>query len=131
MIAVWSRKFFTKNGPFFSLSNSGFSTEKILLDRGADLSADLWIRGQHTSAPSGLKEFVAAVSPKAIISTNATFPAKEQLSEEWKTMIGEMGIRLFDLSECGTVTASFSDSEMTIQPFLKTGGAVVVWETEE
>ncbi|MEM1442140.1 MAG: ComEC/Rec2 family competence protein, partial [Verrucomicrobiota bacterium] len=56
-------------------SDAGFETEKQLLASGKDLSADVWIRGQHTDSPSGLPAFVEAVSPRVVISSSSDFPA--------------------------------------------------------
>ncbi len=97
--------------------DSGFATEKFLMEKGIDVSADLWIRGQHSGTPSGLEEFVGKVNPRAIISTNASYPDFEKLSDDWIQMVANHGIRLFDLEKCGTVTAAFSKEEMTIIPF--------------
>jgi len=109
--------------------DSGFATEKILMDRGVDLSADLWIRGQNSGAPSGLEEFVEEVHPLAIISTDASFPQFEKLSPAWKKMISDHGIRLFDLEHGGTVTASFSENEMKMAPF-RSREAPWVWKAK-
>ncbi len=97
--------------------DSGFATEKFLMEKGIDVSADLWIRGQHSGTPSGLEEFVGKVNPCAIISTSASYPDFEKLSDTWIKMIADHGIRLFDLEKCGTVTATFSNEEMNIIPF--------------
>ncbi len=105
--------------------DSGFATEKILLEKGIDISADLWIRGQHSGTPSGLDEFVQQVKPLAIISTNASYPVFEKLSDDWEKMISEHGIHLFDLEKCGTVTAKFSNDEMHIVPFRKSEQSAV------
>ncbi len=109
--------------------DSGFATEKILLEKEIDVSADLWIRGQHSGAPSGLDEFVQRVNPHAIISSNASYPVFEKLSDEWEKMISDRGIHLFDLEKCGTVTTSFTEDEMRIVPF-RSEELPIVWKTK-
>lgn len=79
-------------------SDSGFETERTLLEAGADLSADLWIRGQHANAPSGLAAFVDAIAPKAVISTHADFPENERISQTLRDHLTMRKIPLYELA---------------------------------
>jgi beta-lactamase superfamily II metal-dependent hydrolase len=71
----------TKIGEFTLLHtfDSGFHTERDLLRSGADLSADIWIRGQHVESPSGSPEFLDAINPKIVISSHSKFPASQRV----------------------------------------------------
>lgn len=99
-------------------SDSGFETERILLESGADLRADLWIRGQHVDAPSGLTAFVDAIAPKAVISTHAEFPETERISQTLRDHLAARRIPLYDLESAGTVAVEItSNKKLRIAPY--------------
>ncbi|MEX2581143.1 MAG: ComEC/Rec2 family competence protein [Verrucomicrobiales bacterium] len=98
-------------------SDAGFATEKALLESGVDLSADVWIRGQHNQSPSGLPAFVEAVAPRAVVSTHSGFPASEQIPESLKSQLGDAGVALFALDSAGVVTIEVDPGELRLSPF--------------
>lgn len=97
-------------------SDSGFETERSLLESGTDLRADVWVRGQHREAPSGLAAFVDAVSPKAVISTHADFPEGERIPVALREHLFRKGIPLFDLDRSGTVSVRVGPAGIRIEP---------------
>lgn len=97
--------------------DAGFAVEMELLESGADLSADVWVRGQHTRSPSGSERWLDAVAPRAVITGNAGFPAYERIPEEWRKRMEARGIRLFDLDRCGTVFVRARDGELGVESF--------------
>ncbi len=101
-------------------SDAGFETEKALLNAGVDLEADIWIRGQHRQTPSGLPAFIEAVSPKAVVSSHADFPATESLSDEFREHILDRGAHLFDTHTEGVVTIRIGGSGAEIAPVAST-----------
>jgi competence protein ComEC len=99
-------------------SDSGFETERTLLESGADLRADLWIRGQHADAPSGLTAFVDAIAPKAVISTHADFPENERIPQTLRDHLATRHIPLYDLESAGNVAVEItSDRKLRIAPY--------------
>jgi len=85
-------------------SDAGFATERALLESGGVLSAHVWVRGQHVQEPGGSPEFVAAVSPRAVVSSSAEYPAHERISEALRALLEERGVPLYALGETGVVT---------------------------
>lgn len=94
-------------------SDAGFETEKSLLEAGVDLESDVWIRGQHASAPSGLANFVSRVQPRVVISSSSMFPAGERISDSLKKQVTELGARLITLDEIGVVTVEVSSDRLS------------------
>lgn len=98
-------------------SDAGFDTEKNLLKAGVDLSADVWIRGQHIDSPPPLPDFVAAISPTVVISSSAAFPATQRIPASFRDILEERGTTLLELSETGVITLSLTENEIEIDPF--------------
>jgi ComEC/Rec2-related protein len=99
----------TKIGEFTLLHtfDSGFHTERDLLRSGADLSADIWIRGQHVESPSGSPEFLDAINPKIVISSHSKFPASQRVLDAFRDLLKERKTRLITTDETGVVTMTF------------------------
>lgn len=104
-------------GTILFTSDSGFNTEKSLLESGADLRADLWIRGQHLETPGALPAFVDAVSPSAVVSTDADFPVGERIPESLRQILAERDIALFELTERGIVSVEIDEANILVTPF--------------
>lgn len=106
-------------------SDSGFPTEKWLLDRESrGLEADVWIKGWHASDASGLTEFLDQVRPAAVIATNHEFPARQQITEAWRTEVASRGAELFDLGETGAVSLDIAPDRLRVVPHVE-GRAVL------
>ena len=86
-------------------NDAGFITEKHLLSRlsSKDLASHVMIRNQHASDLSALPEFLAAVKPRLIITSNAPAIAEQRMPEHLAPYCDEHGIRLFDQAETGMV----------------------------
>ena len=97
--------------------DAGFETEKQLLESGALIESDIWIRGQHCESPSGLEAFVSAVNPKIVISTHSKFPPSERISEGLKDQIQSIGGQLITLDRAGVVTLRISPEFLEISSF--------------
>ena len=86
------------------MGDAGFETEKWLLKHLPDrLASDVIIKGQHGSDVSGLEEFLLAVRPQAIVASNRSFPATQQISSAWREMLQKHQITLFDQQQSGAV----------------------------
>jgi len=97
--------------------DAGFETEKQLLESGALLESDIWIRGQHRDLPSGLEAFVSAVNPKIVVSTHSRFPPSERISEGLREQIQSLGGQLLTLDHAGVVTVRMSPEFLKISSF--------------
>ncbi|MDF1824664.1 MAG: ComEC/Rec2 family competence protein [Verrucomicrobiales bacterium] len=98
-------------------SDAGFETEKNLLNAGVDLSADVWIRGQHIETPSTLPAFVDAVSPQLVISSSADFPTTQQIPPSLRGILEEKKVPLLELNRTGVITLSLTKNGIQIDPF--------------
>lgn len=100
------------------MADSGFQTEKWLLEHSQDLSADVLVKSQHGSDYSGLGEFLLAVEPQVIIATNATFPAHESIDKSWRKWVEEREIHLMDQSESGAIRIDIQEERLVLDGFL-------------
>jgi competence protein ComEC len=99
------------------MNDAGFVTEKALLAGGADLDADILVKGRHGSDYSGLPEFINAVRPECVVFTNGDFPASEIVAPEWKRMLQDKGIRFFDQARSGAVIIRIDDDATRVRAF--------------
>ena len=99
------------------MNDAGFIAEKALLESGEDLRADILIKGLHGSDYSGLPEFINAVRPQAVVFTNTDFPITESVSPDWKQMLVNKGVRLFDQSKTGAVIIRIEPEATTVRGY--------------
>jgi competence protein ComEC len=85
------------------MSDSGVTTERVLLRNYPDLRTDILIKGQHHSGDSGSPEFLDRVRPQAVVATSRDFPESEHLKPEWVDAVRSRGIKLFRQDETGAV----------------------------
>lgn len=85
-------------------SDAGMGTELDLLDRKADVAADVIIAGKHKTDVSLCDAFIGAVKPRAIIASNNPFPAEERLDEKAVAYWKSQGISVMDQGKSGGVT---------------------------
>jgi competence protein ComEC len=85
------------------MSDSGITTERVLLRNYPDLRAEILIKGQHHSGESGSPEFLDRVQPQAIVATSRDFPESERLKPDWVEDLNRRGIKLFREDETGAV----------------------------
>jgi competence protein ComEC len=92
-------------GPWriLSMADSGFSTEKWLLQNRPGLTADVLVMGRHGSDYCGLPEFVRSGGPRAVVATSAEFPEGEEIPDAFRKELAQAGIELFDQGRCGAV----------------------------
>jgi competence protein ComEC len=89
------------------MSDSGYATEKALIESHADLRSDILVKGQHHSGNSGLDAFLDSVQPRIIVATSCEFPQHERISDEWAERVRARGIKLFRQDETGAVELEF------------------------
>lgn len=84
-------------------NDAGFITEKHLLARlpAKDLQCLVLVRNQHASDCSALPEFLAAVNPRLVVSSNAPGIVEQRMPDSLKEYCAARQITLFDQSETG------------------------------
>jgi len=100
------------------VNDAGWKTERRLLDAGLDLRADVLVAGRHRTDGSLGDEFLAAVSPRAIIAGDAGFPPEERLDPAKASRWRQLGIAVFDQRETGGVTIRPDEDQLRIEGFL-------------
>ncbi|MEM7698547.1 MAG: ComEC/Rec2 family competence protein, partial [Verrucomicrobiota bacterium] len=99
-------------------SDAGFETERALLEAGVDLRADLWIRGQHQEGTTVGTAFFNAISPRAIISSHASFPSVESLPDSLRSSAAASGCAIYDPRIDGVIEIVLTPKSLRIEPFL-------------
>ncbi|MDB6138168.1 MAG: hypothetical protein JWO94_1240 [Verrucomicrobiaceae bacterium] len=86
-------------------NDAGFITEKRLLSRfpPAELRCQALIRNQHASDFSALPEFLMAVSPRLVITSNSPAVVDQRLPSHLTVYCNDHQVPLFDQSEAGMV----------------------------
>lgn len=107
-------------------SDSGFDTEKRLLESGANLRAEVWIRGQHAETPSALPAFVDAIGPRAVVSTHADFPEGERIPTALREHLRRRGVPLLELDRAGSVALEVSGEAIRLVPYTRPEEALVL-----
>lgn len=88
------------------VNDAGLPTEKRLLQRmlKRDLRATVLWRGQHASEVSATPEFLAAVKPKVVITSNDSDDPAEKVPALLDEYCKASRVHLLNLQECGQVT---------------------------
>ena len=100
------------------MSDSGYATEKSLIESGIGLHSDILIKGQHHSGNSGSDNFLDAVQPRLIVATSRDFPQQERISDEWAERVRGRGIKLFRQDETGAVELELGEREWQARSYL-------------
>jgi competence protein ComEC len=90
-------------------SDAGLATERSLLGSGQDLRADVIVAGRHQRDLSLGDDFIAAVSPRAIVASNSDFPQNERLPARAVRYWRSLGIEVLDQAQTGGVTFRVAD----------------------
>ncbi|WP_411846655.1 ComEC/Rec2 family competence protein [Roseibacillus persicicus] len=99
-------------------ADTGYETEKALLESGKHLQSDLWICGRNQRDSMGHDAFVNAVAPKAIIATEQSYPEAEQIPPVWKAWLENKGVAFFSQKEHGAVFVLPKGNELTLKGYL-------------
>jgi competence protein ComEC len=99
--------------------DAGFVTEKELVARGIDVAADVWVMGRHDSDFTGTTEFVRAVGPQVIVTSDSGFAESQRVPKQWAEKISEAGIELWRLGRTGAVEIVPSEKELVLRSFLQ------------
>lgn len=100
-------------------NDAGLRTERILLETGRDVAADVIVAGRHRTDLSLGDAFLQAVNPRAIIASNSNHPPSERLPEATSSYWKSRGITVFDQARTGGVTLRIDDEgNLRISGFL-------------
>ena len=99
-------------------NDSGFVTEKEMLESGVDVASDVWVTGRHRTDPGFTGEFLAAVAPRLVIATHAGFPQEERLPDDWRARLDARGIAWFHQGDSGAVTLHAGEKLLTAEGFV-------------
>ena len=100
------------------MSDSGYATEKSLIESGIGLRSDVLIKGQHHSGNSGSDLLLDAVRPQLIIATSRDFPQQERISDDWAERVRARGIKLFRQDETGAVELEIRKNDWEARAYL-------------
>jgi len=101
-----------------SMADSGFNTEKWIIEHRPDLRAEVVVMGRHGSDHCGLPEFFRSIQPRAVVATSAVFPEVEMVPEKMGVDLARAGVALFDQGRCGAVEMRREGDELVLQGFL-------------
>lgn len=101
-------------------NDAGFVAEKALLERWspADLRCDVLLRNQHVSDWCALPEFLLAVRPQVVVSSNSPAIATERMPAHLMSHCQRYGMHLFDQSVCGMVQLVLEPDQLQISAWL-------------
>lgn len=101
-------------------SDIGFIAEKKLLERFSKraLDCEVLIRNNHASDFSGTAEFLLAVRPRIIVSSNVPFIASERLPDTIRDYGKRRRAAVFDQSETGAVSIQITSGSLAATGFL-------------
>lgn len=113
-------------------NDAGFMAEKYLLKHfpAEGLACDIIIRNQHSSDYSMLSEFLMAVQPKVVVSSNPAFPAEQMIKPALRETCHQLGIQLIDQNETGAVMIKFHGDHIEISPFRGNMESIFIERTE-
>jgi competence protein ComEC len=105
--------------------DSGFFTERWLMENEPDLKSDILVKGQHPSDISGTLDFIDAVAPQVIVcsvpervqSLRPVF-ANAGITDEWARAVAARGIALFRQDQTGAVRIELQPDDFTVRAFL-------------
>ncbi len=99
------------------LGDTGFITEKKLLERRVPLACDILIRGQHSADISGLTELLIAAHPQVVISSNDSRFPEQTLPQRVRDFCTAHKIQLFDLEVSGSVNIGVTQAGAEVSAF--------------
>lgn len=107
-------------GPWriLSMADSGFKTEKWILQHRPDLRADVLVMGRHGSDFCGLPEFLDGIAPRVVVANSAPFAVSETAKEATRTQLQKAGIAFFDQEKTGAVEIWRKQENLVLRSFV-------------
>jgi ComEC/Rec2-related protein len=100
------------------MSDAGFVTERWLLESGANLRADLVVKGHHRDDLSGTLDFLTASGPQALVASALGYGETADALDPWASEVEALGIRVFRQDRCGAVSIRIRNGEIEARGFL-------------
>jgi len=102
------------------MSDSGFATERWLVENEPDLRSDVLVKGHHSRDFSGTPDFLARVQPLAIVCSQLDFSRDPGEFDAWVTATAAVqGTVIFRQDRTGAVNVAISrDGTLELRAFL-------------
>lgn len=100
------------------MSDSGFSTERWLLENETDLRSDVLIKGHHVKDISGTPDFVARVEPQVIICGALNYGDPPAKLDPWVSQMAARGIAVFRQDRVGAVQVDMRADSVDVRSYL-------------
>ncbi len=100
------------------MSDSGFTTERWLLEHEPDLRSDLLIKGQHSKDFSGTPDFLARVQPQAVICGPLGYGKSPASLDPWVQDATTRGIVVFRQDRAGAVQVELRHDTFELRGYL-------------
>lgn len=100
-------------------SDTGYETERALLESERDLQADVWICGRNLKDSMGQDAFVNAISPRVVIASEQAYPTSEQIPSSWRRWLESKGVAFYSQREHGAVFVVPKEHSLKISSHLK------------
>ncbi len=98
---------------FMFTGDAGSSSERELIESGADLEADVFQAGHHGSSTSNSYYFLREVNPRYVVISCGKDNMYGHPHEEALSRFNDLGAEIFRTDEQGTVIATDDGSEIT------------------
>lgn len=113
------------------LSDAGAPTLNWLMEHHPDrLPCDILIQGAHRFSVTPPEQFWKLASPRAVIATNAHFPASERIPPETHHALERLGIPLLTLDRTGAISLRLKKHSATLSPFLEPHAPTITLQRE-
>jgi len=100
------------------MSDSGFSTERWLLENEPDLRSDILVKGHHSKDVSGIPDFLARVQPQVVICGALNYGDSPAKLDRWVSDVASRGITVFRQDRAGAVQVEIRDDEIDLRSYL-------------
>jgi ComEC/Rec2-related protein len=100
------------------MSDSGFNTERWLLENEPDLRSDLLVMGHHARDFSGTPDFIARVQPEAVICTAGAYGQPPATLDPWVHAVEARGIAVFRQDRAGAVQVEIRKEGFDLRGYL-------------
>lgn len=99
-------------------SDAGLATERMLMDSGLNLRADVLIMGRHTADLTGSEEFLSAVSPRIIVAGHSEQTRSTRVPDSLERWCERQNVLLFHQGRCGAVTIRPQNGALEAEGFV-------------
>jgi competence protein ComEC len=100
------------------MSDSGFSTERWLIENHPDLRSDVLIKGHHSKDLSGTPDFLARVDPKVVVCGALNYGDPPTKLDAWVNQLTARGIAVFRQDRAGAVQVEIREDGIEARSYL-------------